>query len=363
MAAMFAVVSSVLPIPGAQAAETPEFMKEVVVNDIPTDKASIALNDIYGLNEQMLSIYERSLGLYKDNFRKRQNLIMALFGPKGGRFILYRAGQPPVEAPSPPAVYRMAKSVGHCAMATYDLLAPYAGQGSDDKSWVAELKSYRTRVQSALNALDNADLKPADREVMRAALTKILAFHDKSIQNQNFSFAELQNFARGVEPQLTQLIEIATRAQVGHWFGVLDGWKKLLGPDWDKTYALSNAIYVARQNNILFTVLAQYMGQDAINDRLLLLETTDFTTTPDLMMDAFMRIISDRALGEVFFKNNRLMDYELLGGGGRKAIIAEAEKRGWKAILPPLVPFNSHAWPWKTDPTTGSGPATLEEIH
>jgi len=32
----------------------------------------------------------------------------------------------------------------------------------------------------------------------------------------------------------------------------------MLGADWDKTYAASNTIYVARQNNILFSVLAQY---------------------------------------------------------------------------------------------------------
>ena len=32
---------------------------------------------------------------------------------------------------------------------------------------------------------------------------------------------------------------------------VLAGWKAMLGDDWDRTYAASNALYVARQNNIL----------------------------------------------------------------------------------------------------------------
>ena len=41
----------------------------------------------------------------------------------------------------------------------------------------------------------------------------------------------------------------------------------MLGADWDKTYAASNTIYVTRQNNVLFSTLAQFFGPDAINDR------------------------------------------------------------------------------------------------
>jgi hypothetical protein len=47
---------------------------------------------------------------------------------------------------------------------------------------------------------------------------------------------------------------------------------------------------VTRQNNILFSVLAQFMRQEAINDRLFLIETTTFTTTPDDMLELLTRI-------------------------------------------------------------------------
>ncbi len=66
---------------------------------------------------------------------------------------------------------------------------------------------------------------------------------------------------------------------------VISDWKSMLGADWDKTYAASNTIYVARQNNVLFSVLAQFFGPDAINDRLLLIETVSFTTTPADMLE------------------------------------------------------------------------------
>jgi hypothetical protein len=94
----------------------------------------------------------------------------------------------------------------------------------------------------------------------------------------------------------------------------------------------------------------------------LLLETTEFTTTPEKMLDLLARIVSDRALGQVFFKDYYLMDAELLGGGGRKFIAAEATKRGMTPLLPPAAPFYSNEWPWKTDPKKGKGPKSLEEV-
>src|ERR1700683_2739355 len=104
------------------------------------------------------------------------------------------------------------------------------------------------------------------------------------------------------------------------------------------------------------------MGMDAIGDRLLLIETPEFMTTPEKMLEVLTRIVSDRGIGMVFFKDYFLMDSELLGGGGRKAIEHATAKRGMKPLLPPIVPFHTTDWPWKTDPAKGKGPATLEEI-
>jgi hypothetical protein len=107
-------------------------------------------------------------------------------------------------------------------------------------------------------------------------------------------------------------------------------------------------------------VLAQFFGPAAINDRLILIETISFTTTPDEMMESLTRIIGDRAVGALFFGNDRMMDYELMGTYARAAIEAQSAKRGTKAFLPPLVPFGSKQWP--TLVTPGPGPATLAEL-
>ena len=107
-------------------------------------------------------------------------------------------------------------------------------------------------------------------------------------------------------------------------------------------------------------MLAQFFGPEAINDRLILIETVSFTTTPEDMLDSLTRIIADRAVGAAFFGNYHLMDYELMGGDARAAIIAESAKRGTKPFLPPLVPFGSTQWP--TLVTPGPGPTSIAEL-
>lgn len=324
-------------------------------------KAKIAMNDVRQLNTSMFGFYEKGLVKFEQNFP--HPLIMGLFSGTGGRFILYRPGQPPLEAPPVPPVYEIMKSTGHTAMGTYALVAPYIRDASKDQGWVDDMKAYRTTVQTALANVDYLDIKPSEKALVKDTLGKVLAFMNTSLKNGTFTSADVQAYTRGVEPDCEKLIAVASTAQVNHWFEVLTEWKKLLGPQWDQTYALSNSIYVARQNNILFSVLVQFMGAKAINNRLILLETTDFQASPADMRTAFSRIASDRILGKYFFNDDRLMDYELLGWGGRAAIEANMTKLGKKAILPPLVPINSDEWPWKTDVTKGSGPRSFEDLH
>jgi hypothetical protein len=93
---------------------------------------------------------------------------------------------------------------------------------------------------------------------------------------------------------------------------------------------------------------------------LMLIETISFTTTPNDMLEALTRIISDRSVGAAFFGDYHLMDYELMGGDGRQAVIDEDKKRNIPVNLPPQVPFGSHQWP--TLVTPGPGAKTLADL-
>src|SRR5262245_12645601 len=247
----------------------------------------------------------------------------------------------------------------HSAMALAQVVGPYLDNPAD-QSWRGPMLAYRARMQSALDGLNELSMPAEWRDNDRTILQSNIAFMDDCLAKSAVSFAALQSFAKKQAPRLKLDIEWAAQTQVDHWMKVLAEWKTMPGADWEKTYAASNTIYATRQNNVLFSVLAQFFAPEAMNDRLILIETISFTTSPDEMMDALTRIIADRSDGALFFGNYYMMDYELMGSDARAAIIAESAKLGLKPFLPPVVPFDSRQWPMRITP--GPGPASLADL-
>jgi hypothetical protein len=347
-----------LVVVGARAADVPSYFKEIVGTQTATP-AEIGTKNILQLNTTMFELYGDAGQVFRKNILAEHPIILGLFSGAGGRFILYRPGMAPLDAPSVPIVYQLLKSVGHSTMALAEVVVPYLNS-PNDLTWRASLAAYRNRMQSALDGLDAAPMQDDWKPTSRSILQNNIAFMDECLKNNVISPEALQQFAKKQGPLLKQNIAWAAQTQVAHWMGVIAGWEQMLGADWEKTYAASNTIYVARQNNILFSVLAQFFGPEAINDRLILIETVSFTTTPEDMLESLTRIIADRSVGAAFFGNYYLMDYELMGGDARQAIIDQDGKQGIPVTLPPQVSFGSHQWP--TLITPGTGPKTLADL-
>jgi hypothetical protein len=343
----------------ASAEDLPGYMQPIA-GHTASSPAETATKNVLALNTGMFELYGDAAKVFQKDILSQHPVILGLFSGAGGRFILYRPGQPPLDAPSVPIVYQLLKSIGHSTMALAEVVGPYI-DNPEDQSWRGSMLAYRSRMKSALDGLDLTPMPPEWRDNNRIILENNIAFMDECLAKGVVSFAALKAFTEKQGPYLKPNVAWAAQTQVAHWMGVIAGWKKLLGSDWDKTYAASNTIYVARQNNVLFSVLAQFFGPDAINDRLILIETMSFTTTPSDMLESLTRIIADRSVGALFFGNYHLMDYELMGGDARTAIIAEDGKREMKPFLPPLVPFGSKQWP--TLVTPGSGPASIADLH
>jgi len=348
--------------PPSSGGAVPEFLRLVVADEKPASAREVAEQAVLALNSSMMTLYEHSLTKFKQNMRDRVPIILALFTGQGGQMILYRPGRAPEVAPPVPIVYQLAKSVGHSTMAIYEILSPYLSNPQANQLWRGPLAMYRAQNQSALDGLGALDLSEDERTILQTILQRNLNFMDQCLSRGTYSYDEFEQFIRGITPHSVKTIGIGSGSQVGHWMKVVEGWKKELGADWERTYAVSNTLYIARQNNILFSVLVQFMGTETMGDRLLLVETPEFETTPEKMLDVLGRIVADRGLGMVFFRDYFLMDVELLGGGGRAAIEREMAKRGQKALLPTLAPFRSNDWPWKTDAKKGTGPARLEDV-
>jgi hypothetical protein len=358
-------VSALLPLAFVLAPEAPArggdalgYFKEIVRPETATP-ADVGLKNILELNTSMFDLYGNAAQIFKKNILAEHPVILGLFSGTGGRFILYRPGAAPLEAPPVPMVYQLLKSVSHSTLALSEVVAPYL-DSPNDPTWRGALAAYRSRMQSALDGLDDAPLRDDWKPVSRGILENNISFMDETLKANAISAEALQGFAKKQAPLLKKNIAWAAQTQVEHWMAVIAGWKQTLGADWEKTYGASNTIYVARQNNVLFSVLAQFFGPEALNDRLMLIETISFTTAPDDMLDALTRIIADRSVGAAFFGDYHLMDYELMGGDARQAVIEEDKKRNISVNLPPQVPFGSHQWP--TLITPGPGPKTLADL-
>jgi hypothetical protein len=333
-----------------QASAIPEFMAVIVGSSPPATPRTLAERSVLALDAAMQATYAAALARYRATLRATHPILLALFDQGGGTLMVYPPGAPPVTEPQPPLAYQLVKSVAHSAMASFQLTAPFLRE-PDPAAWQGPLAAYRDLITAALPGMGDLDLEAADREAMTAILAHNLDFLDDALASGELRYRALAAFARGQTPLIRRAIEAAARAQVRHWTGLLDRWRHELGADWDRTYAATNTLYMTRTRNTLFELLAQVMGEQAIDERLFLFETLAYTTEPDAMLEMLTRVVADRALGQVFFGDYYRMDVELVADAVEDAIRAEAKAAGEKPLLPGLAPFHTHAWPW----TTGEG--------
>ncbi|KPI33180.1 hypothetical protein OV450_6673 [Actinobacteria bacterium OV450] len=311
------------------------------------------------LNTAMMHIYEQANARFQKDLLDRTPVILALFSGSGGRMLLYVPGADPQEAGCVPAGYEHFKAVGHSPVGVYEIVA--SALASRDYDWRQPLAGYADVCRAALESLCRLRLPDADIALLRKILGRNISFAARCLVEDTVDQTGLREFGRSIAPYLALAVDKAADIQVRHWMHVLSAWRSELGPGWAHVYAVSNTLYVTRRNNILFSVLAQFMGEEAIGDRLLLFETPQFTTTPEMMLSGLARVLSDRQLGENFFGCYHLTDTEVLGGAARAAISRESERRGMQTVLPSLSPVRTHEWPWQTQPGDPMCPRILAD--
>jgi hypothetical protein len=64
--------------------------------------AEVATKNVLALNSMMFELYGDSAQIFQKNFLSKHPVILGLFSGAGGRFVLYRPGMAPLEAPQVP---------------------------------------------------------------------------------------------------------------------------------------------------------------------------------------------------------------------------------------------------------------------
>src|SRR5262252_11130479 len=186
--------------PVAQAQDLPSFMAPIAGRPA-SSPAETATKNVLALNTMMFELYDDAASVFKANLLSKHPVILGLFSGAGGRFILYRPGMAPLEAPSVPIVYQLLKSVDHSAMALAQVVGPYLDNPAD-QSWRGPMLAYRARMQSALEGLDQTPMPPEWRDNDRIVLQNNIAFMDDCLAKGTVSFAALQAFAKKQAPHL-----------------------------------------------------------------------------------------------------------------------------------------------------------------
>ena len=160
----------------------------------------------------MFELYADAVQFCRKNILAHHPLIVGLFSGAGGRFILYRPGMAPIDAPSVPIVYQLLKSVAHSTMALGEVVVPYLNSPGD-LTWRSSLAAYRDRMQFALDGLDATPMRDDWRPNNRNILQNNIAFMDECLKTNAISADALQEFAKKQSPLLKKNITWAAQNQ------------------------------------------------------------------------------------------------------------------------------------------------------
>src|SRR5438270_13945100 len=138
--------------PAAYGQNLPSYMAPISGRTV-SSPADTAAKNVLALNTGMFELYDDAAKIFQGNILAKHPVILGLFSGAGGRFILYRPGMAPLEAPSVPIRYQWLKSVGHSTMGLAEVVMPYL-ENPDNQAWRGPLLAYRRRLQSALEGLD-----------------------------------------------------------------------------------------------------------------------------------------------------------------------------------------------------------------
>src|SRR6266705_3490584 len=193
----------------ARAQDLPSYMAPISGHTV-SSPAETATKNVLALNTAMFELYDNAAKIFEKNILSKHPVILGLFSGAGGRFILYRPGMAPLEAPSVPIVYQLLKSIDHSAMALAQVVGPNLDNPAD-QSWRGPMLAYRARMQSALDGLDGISMPPEWRDNDRIILQNNIAFMDDCLANGAISFAAFEAFAKKQAPYLKE--DIAWAAQ------------------------------------------------------------------------------------------------------------------------------------------------------
>ncbi|MGD9651328.1 MAG: hypothetical protein AB7I96_07780 [Candidatus Dadabacteria bacterium] len=316
--------------------------EEAVVGEERLTESQEAAQRLYNLDAKMTANYTDTQRLAGQS---QSPVILVMFNGVGGKYILIRNGN--VEAVEPvPALYQQIKSASHTIVGVFEIMSPYF-DNSGVENWKPKLTEYNKMLKDALATLGDIGMPPDVEERCRTILEGGIKFTDGALKTGSFTSEGYSAYAKSVWPAIAKNIELAGKLQVDHFEALLKKWRKEMGEEeWSRLYAVVNTAWAMRRENVHFQILAQMMGRDVINDRLIIAETLEDPTQDDLIM-LLGRIINDRDLAVHVFgkKLEYRMDVELMGNAAKDEITEKASPHHPVIDYSEWMPYEEHKTP------------------
>jgi hypothetical protein len=294
--------------------------EEAVVGEERLTESQEAAKRLYNLDDTMMANYADTQRLVGQS---QSPVILAMFNRVGGKYVLIRNGN--VEAVEPvPALYQQIKSVSHTIVGIFEIVSSYFAN-PEVENWRPKLTEYNKMLKEALATLGDVGMPPEVEKHCRAILEGGIKFTDEALKKGTFSSEGYSAYAKSVWPATAKNVELAGKLQVDHFEALITKWRKEMGEEeWSRLYAVVNTAWAMRRENVHFQILAQMMGRDAVNDRLIIAESIQDPTQDDLIM-LLGRVINDRDLAVHVFgkKLEYRMDVELMGEAAREETLKQ----------------------------------------
>jgi len=287
-----------------------------------------AIRDLLVLSPNMISTLQEQQVLYKNAFMKRHNIIVALFSPAGGKFILYRKGKLPLEAPLVPQHqnYELATIIEHAAMEPYLLSVLDRYNPLKKSDYMSQMRDLQKKITQASNDVNNLPVTPNEKKLFHSILNLSNQYINVTIERNVFLKNTSDEYARNLKPYLVELTQTIANDQVGHWMSVIRDWKLMLGSDWQNTYAVIVYINTKPKNNIFLDILIHFMGKKAVGNQLYYFTTISYIPTADEALNLLARELPDQQLASQIYGDYFLKYSQILGIAARKAMLQSCSR-------------------------------------
>ena len=324
---------------GTVEAVQPTPAQERIIKSVQVDEKVEASDRLYKLDSLMQENYAKT---QHEVGQMQSPVILAMFNGNGGKYILRRDGKQVAVEPVP-AIYEQIKSVSHTLVGIFEIVSPYFSY-PESGNWRAALTEYNEHMKDALATLSNAGMPSEFESNCREILEGGIAFMDKALKTGHFSAESYSTYAKALLPTVMKNVTLAGKLQVDHFEAVVKQWRKEMGEEeWSRLYCVVNSAWAMRRQNVHFQIMAQMMGQDTVNDRLIMAEAMNDVTEDDMLM-LLGRIVNDRVLSILVFDNTYRMDVELMGESARAAT-EEAACPHYPALKMTWMPYEEHKMP------------------